>query len=141
MKINVKESSIVCPSQDTPKHSLWSSDLDLLVARVHLPTVYFYRPNGSPTFFDTQVLKEALSNVLVLFYPVAGRLRKDENGRFEIHCNGEGVLFVEAESEAVIDDFGDFTPSSELQKLIPSVDYSGDNIYVHPLLVLQVRIS
>ncbi|CAL5376369.1 unnamed protein product [Camellia sinensis] len=141
MKVEVKEWTIVTPAQDTTKHSLWSSNLDLLVARVYIPTVYFYQPNGcSPNFFHTQVLKEALSKVLVLFYPVAGRLRRDNNGRFEIYCNGEGVLFVEANSEGVIDDFGDFTPCSELQQLIPTVDYSEDDdrISLHPLLVLQV---
>ncbi|GMP35926.1 hypothetical protein CsSME_00008200 [Camellia sinensis var. sinensis] len=131
MKIEVKEWTIVTPAQDTIKHSLWSTNLDLLVPRVHIPTVYFYQPNGcSPNFFDTQVLKEALSKVLVL----------DNNGRLEIYCNGEGVLFVEANSEGDIDDFGDFTPCSELQQLIPTVDYSedDDHISLHPLVVLQV---
>ncbi|XP_058067699.1 shikimate O-hydroxycinnamoyltransferase-like [Magnolia sinica] len=137
MIINVRESTIVRPAQDTPKRTLWNSNVDLVVSRLHTPSVYFYRPNGSSNFFDTHVLKEALSKALVPFYPMAGRLGRDVDGRIQIDCNGEGVLFVEADTGAVIDDFGDFTPTTEFKKLIPTVEYSGD-ISSYPLCVLQV---
>ncbi|GJY00565.1 chloramphenicol acetyltransferase-like domain-containing protein [Tanacetum coccineum] len=75
-------------------------------------------------FFDTKVIKDALKSVLVAFYPVAGRLKEDEDGRIEIDCQGQGVLFVEVESDGVIDDFGDFAPRMECLELIPTVDYS-----------------
>ncbi|KAF6172799.1 hypothetical protein GIB67_034651 [Kingdonia uniflora] len=137
MIINVKESTMVRPSEETPKRNLWNSNVDLVVPRMHTPSVYFYRPNGSSNFFDARVLKEALSKVLVPFYPMAGRLKRDEDSRVEIDCNGEGVLFVEVETGSVIDDFGDFAPTLELRQLIPAVDYTGD-ISSYPLLVLQV---
>ncbi|KAJ8562173.1 hypothetical protein K7X08_011464 [Anisodus acutangulus] len=137
MKISIKESTLVRPSKPTPSKKLWSSNLDLIVGRIHLLTVYFYKPNGSSNFFDNKLMKEALSNVLVSFYPMAGRLARDEQGRIEINCNGEGVLFVEAESDACVDDFGDFTPCLELRKLIPTVDTSGD-ISSFPLVIFQV---
>lgn len=82
-------------------------------------------------------MKEALAGVLVSFYPMAGRLAKDGNGRIEINCNGEGVLFVEAEADCCIDDFGEITPSPELRKLAPMVDYSGE-IDSYPLVITQV---
>ncbi|XP_042508504.1 shikimate O-hydroxycinnamoyltransferase-like [Macadamia integrifolia] len=137
MKIEVKESTMVRPAQDTPQRGLWNANVDLVVPRMHTPSVYFYRRNGSFNFFDSSVLKEALSKALVPFYPMAARLRRDEDGRIEINCNGEGVLFVVAETGSVIDDFGDFAPTMELKRLIPAVDYSGD-ISSYPLLVLQV---
>ncbi|CAK9159035.1 unnamed protein product [Ilex paraguariensis] len=137
MKINVNSSTMVQPAKYTPKHTLWVSNLDLLVPRIHTPTVYFYKPNGTQNFSEAHLLTEALSNVLVPFYPVAGRLQRDEKGRFELYCNGEGVLFVEAESDSTVDDFGNFTPSPELRQLIPAVDYSAD-CSTYPLLVLQV---
>ncbi|XP_010265527.1 PREDICTED: shikimate O-hydroxycinnamoyltransferase-like [Nelumbo nucifera] len=137
MIISVKESTMVRPAQETPQRSLWNSNVDLVVPRMHTPSVYFYRPTGSTNFFDPKVLKEALSKALVPFYPMAGRLKRDEDGRIEINCNGEGVLFVEAETGSVIDDFGDFAPTMELKQLIPAVDYSGD-ISSYPLLVLQI---
>ncbi|GAV71453.1 Transferase domain-containing protein [Cephalotus follicularis] len=137
MIINVKVSTLVSPAGDTPRQSLWNSNVDLVVPRFHTPSVYFYRPTGAANFFDAQVLKEALGKALVPFYPMAGRLKRDEDGRIEIDCNADGVLFVEAETSSVIDDFGDFAPTLELKKLIPTVDYSG-GISTFPLLVLQV---
>ncbi|KAJ8750666.1 hypothetical protein K2173_015847 [Erythroxylum novogranatense] len=135
--MKIKESTIVRPARETPTTRLQSSNLDLLVARIHLLTVYFYKPTSSENFFDAKVLKEGLSQALVHFYPVAGRLQRDENGRIEIDCNGEGVLFVEAESSRVMDEFGDFTPSFEMLELVPEVDYS-DHISSFPLLILQL---
>ncbi|KAF8407283.1 hypothetical protein HHK36_006410 [Tetracentron sinense] len=137
MIINVKDSTMVRPVQDTPKRSLWNSNVDLVVSRMHTPSVYFYKPNGSWNFFDAGMLKEALSKALVPFYPVAGRLKRGKDGRIEIDCNGEGVLFVEAETVSLVHDFGDFAPTLQLRQLIPAVDYSGD-ISSYPLLVLQV---
>nr|CAN82918.1 hypothetical protein VITISV_023290 [Vitis vinifera] len=137
MIINVRESTMVRPAEETPRRSLWNSNVDLVVPRMHTPSVYFYRPSGAANFFDPQVMKEALSKVLVPFYPMAGRLRRDEDGRIEIDCNAEGVLFVEADTGSVIDDFGDFAPTLELRQLIPTVDYSGD-IGSYSLLILQV---
>ncbi|KAL8139346.1 hypothetical protein V2J09_005367 [Rumex salicifolius] len=137
MIINVKKTTMVRPAEETPNRSLWNSNVDLVVARYHTPSVYFYRPNGSDNFFDPKPVKEALSRVLVPFYPIAGRLRRDEDGRIEIDCNGEGVLFVEAETTSLIDDFGDFAPTLELGRLIPAVDCSG-GISSYPLLVLQL---
>ncbi|KAJ6355297.1 hypothetical protein OIU77_005810 [Salix suchowensis] len=136
MKITIKESSMVTPIQDTPNRRLEVTNLDLFHAKYHVPVLILYRPNGSANFFEAEVLKEALSKVLVSFYPVAGRLARDANGRVGINCNGEGVLFVEAETDSAMDDFVDLKRSDELPQLIPTVDYS--DISSYPLLVLQV---
>ncbi|GKA47705.1 shikimate O-hydroxycinnamoyltransferase-like protein [Tanacetum coccineum] len=137
MKITIKESTMVRPAEETPRIKLWNSNVDLVVPNFHTPSVYFYRPNGASNFFDAKVMKDALSKVLVPFYPMGGRLKRDEDGRIEIDCQGQGVLFVEAESDGVINDFGDFAPTLELRKLIPAVDYSL-GIESYSLLVLQV---
>ncbi|KAK6153828.1 hypothetical protein DH2020_013467 [Rehmannia glutinosa] len=137
MKIDVKDSTLVRPAAATPAVSLWNSNVDLVVPNFHTPSVYFYRPTGAVDFFDAAVLKAALGRALVPFYPMAGRLKRDEDGRIEIDCNAEGVLFVEAESDGAVDDYGDFAPTLELRRLIPAVDYS-QGISTYPLLVLQV---
>ncbi|KAJ0571044.1 putative quinate O-hydroxycinnamoyltransferase [Helianthus annuus] len=137
MKVVVRESTMVRPGEETPTTTLWNSSLDLIAVNSHAATVYFYRPNGATNFFDTKVMKDALSRVLVLFYPLAGRFKQDEDGRIEIDCQGQGVLFLEAESDGVIDDFGDFAPISESLKLRPVVDYSL-GLGSYPLLTLQV---
>ncbi|KAB2008887.1 hypothetical protein ES319_D10G130300v1 [Gossypium barbadense] len=137
MEITIKESTIVRPAEGTSKRSLWNSNLDIVMAKYHLPTIYYYKPNGSSDFFDTGRHKEALSKILVPFYPIAGRLGYDENGRLEIICNAEGVLFVEAETSVMEHLIGDFTDYSQVFRLVPKVDYSG-GISSYPLLVLQV---
>lgn len=147
IKVTVKESSLVQPSEKTPKQCLWTSNIDQLF-RMHMPSVYFYKPitkNGffvDNDFFDSSVLKDGLSKTLVYFYPVAGRLKRDElnGGRFEIDCNGEGVMFYEAETDSVLDDLHDFIPNEQLKQLIPKLDNSMD-ISSYPLLLIQVRSS
>ncbi|KAF3529249.1 hypothetical protein DY000_02039017 [Brassica cretica] len=127
---------MVRPAAETPSTYLWNSNVDLIIARYHSSSVYFYRSNGASNFFDPQVLKEALAKALVPFYPFAGSLRRDENGRIEIDCNAAGALFIVADTPSVIDDLGDFAPSVNLSKLVPHVDYS-PGIHTFPLLVLQ----
>ncbi|KAF5806901.1 putative quinate O-hydroxycinnamoyltransferase [Helianthus annuus] len=121
MKVVVRESMMVRPAEETPVVNLWNSCLDLTAANYHTRSAYFYRPNGASNFFDTKVMKDALS-----------RAR-----RIEINCRGQGVLFLEAESDGVIDDFGDFVTTLESLKLSPVVDYSL-GIESFPLLLLQV---
>jgi len=139
MNITITKSSIIPPSETISGSptKLWTSNLDLVVGRIHILTVYFYRPNGSSNFFDPNAMKKALADVLVSFYPMAGRLDRDDSGRIVINCNGEGALFVEAESDSCLDDFGEFTPSPEFRNLTPTVDYSGD-ISSYPLFFAQV---
>ncbi|GKA40119.1 chloramphenicol acetyltransferase-like domain-containing protein [Tanacetum coccineum] len=140
MNVVVKESTMVRPAEETPDTNLWNSNLDLMVKNFHTQMLFFYRSNGAASnFFDVKVMKEALSKVLVPFYPVAGRLKEDQDGRIEIDCQGQGVLFVEAESDDLLDDFGDFAPRFDFLKLIPVdfVDYSL-GIGSYPLLLVQV---
>ncbi|XP_052884629.1 shikimate O-hydroxycinnamoyltransferase-like [Gossypium arboreum] len=91
---------------------------------------------GSNMIFPAQHTPKALSKTLVPFYPMAGRLGCDENGRFQITCNAEGVLWIEAETSSVIDDLAGFTPCSQLQKLVPALDCSGDTTS-YPLFMAQ----
>ncbi|KAE8658127.1 Shikimate O-hydroxycinnamoyltransferase [Hibiscus syriacus] len=138
MEITIKETTMVTPCEETPKTNLWVSNIDLVMTVYHISTVYFYKPNGSSTFFDTKVLKEALSWILVSFYPVAGRLGYDENGRLQIVCNSKGVLFIEAETSSVMDDLvKDFTDGSKVPQLVHKFDYSG-GISSYPLVGIQV---
>ncbi|KAM6602399.1 hypothetical protein CsatA_022008 [Cannabis sativa] len=93
------------------------------------------------------ILKQSLSKVLVPFYPIAGRLVRPvhvhelggqgHRSQTEIDCNEKGVLFVTAETTAVIDDFSDFAPTPQLRSLTPTVDYSL-RISSYPLLLIQV---
>ncbi|KAF8722266.1 hypothetical protein HU200_022577 [Digitaria exilis] len=129
-EVQVVESSLVTPSQETPRHQLWLSALDLLqVSPGHTPTVYLYRraaAAGDDDFFDVARLKASLARALVPFYPVAGRLAVDasDGGRFVIDCNAEGALLVVARSDLTVGDL-DISPSTELKHMfVPRVEPS-----------------
>ncbi|OAY65189.1 Shikimate O-hydroxycinnamoyltransferase, partial [Ananas comosus] len=144
---------MVKPAGATPRRRLWNSNLDLVVPRFHTPSVYFYRRGGgggggeaegagagseAVGFFEAERMRAALAQALVELYPMAGRLARDEDGRVEIDCNGEGVLFVEADApDAAVDDFGDFAPTMELARLVPKVDYTDESSF--PLLVTYFK--
>ncbi|MCL7026354.1 hypothetical protein MKW94_022067 [Papaver nudicaule] len=143
IKVTVKESSVVKPAEDTPKVCLWTSNIDQLFL-MHVQSVYFYkRPSsfdGNDKFFDSNVLKDGLSKALVPYYPVAGRLKRDEadKGRAVIDCNGEGVIFIEAETDSTLEDLkDDFAPTEQLAPLIPNLnDYNDVSSY--PPFIVQV---
>ncbi|XBI22335.1 hypothetical protein VPH35_063363 [Triticum aestivum] len=114
-EVEVVESCMVKPSDETPSHGLWLSQLDLrMVNRGHTPNVYFYSPDSGDVdnFFDVARLKAAMAKVLVPFYPLAGRLGADGDGRPEINCACQGVLFVVARSNLTVDGFVDFRQDS-----------------------------
>ncbi|CAL5374731.1 unnamed protein product [Camellia sinensis] len=136
--VTLKASYMVKPTKETPTGLMYLSEFDQLVAITHAPTVHFYQPSGELTLNSViHTLKDSLSKALIIFYPLAGRLQWIARGRLQINCNSMGAQFFEAESEAKIDDFGDFCPSSKTRALIPSVDYDRP-IHELPLLLVQV---
>ena len=141
LTINVKKTTMVKPAEKTPRQVIPLTSVDLVTKPEHNPCYYVFKNTGAhQNFFDAEVLKDALRKVLVPFYPMAGRFRSDNNGRPEIDCNEEGVLFIEAETTNVLDDLGDFAPSeNRTKKLVPTGDLSG-GISSFPFLVVQVYI-
>ncbi|RZC63274.1 hypothetical protein C5167_025024 [Papaver somniferum] len=143
MEVRVRESSVVKPAEETPKVCLWTSNFDQLCV-VHAQAVYFYKPpesddgfsSSSGDFFNSTVLKHGLSKALVTYYPVAGRLKRNESGRAEIHCTGEGAIFIEAETDSFMKDLGEFTPNEQLAPLFSRIDYS--DISSYPPFLAQV---
>jgi hypothetical protein len=133
-EMQVVELSFVAPSVETPRKGLWVSSLDLERAnRGHTPLVYFFDPrprsstgdDGADNFFDPSRLKEAMAKALVAFYPLAGRVGVDGDGRTQIDCNSEGALFVVARSQLRLDDLDDLKPSPELRSLfVPRIEPS-----------------
>ncbi|XP_041996954.1 spermidine hydroxycinnamoyl transferase-like [Salvia splendens] len=140
MVVNVKATHIVRPAEARPDESMYINSCDQIKDIAHTPTIYLY--NHSPALEATDavtVLKDSLSKALALFYPLAGRLRWSEAGgsRVELHCNGQGVPIFEAETDAAIADFEDFTPTKAIQALIPSVDYTAPLEQI-PLVIVQL---
>ncbi|KAL9239635.1 hypothetical protein vseg_013938 [Gypsophila vaccaria] len=145
MSIQVNKSTIVFPAEPTPRHSLWLSCLDMMQRppESHTRVLFIYHQNNNVetnSFFDVEIMKNALSRVLVPYYPLAGRLKRNEiTNRLEVDCNDEGVLFIEADTGYSLDDLGDgFNPNNNLRReLIPTCDYS-KGISSFPLLIVQI---
>uniref|UniRef100_A0A0D3GXE1 Uncharacterized protein n=1 Tax=Oryza barthii TaxID=65489 RepID=A0A0D3GXE1_9ORYZ len=121
------ESCFVQPSKMLPGQALWLSPLDIIKAsRGHTPLVHFYQhgDDAAADFFDVGRLKKAMAKALVAFYPFAGRLTTDADGRPSIDCNNEGVLFVVARSEQLtVDAFSNLKSLPELRRLfIPCIE-------------------
>ncbi|KAL5207255.1 hypothetical protein ABZP36_031690 [Zizania latifolia] len=135
--VNVLTSEVVVPAEETPARAVWLSNLDLAARRGYVLTVYLYRPNGKPGFFDADVVKDSLARALVLFYPLAGRLGLDGAGRLQIDCTGEGAVFVTARSEYVLDDLmNEFVPCGQMRDLfVPPVPAS------NPPMLLLVQVT
>ena len=83
------------------------------------------------------MMKTSLSHTLVHFYPLAGQLHGIEGGRLELDCNAMGVQLLEAYSEAILDDLGDFAPTDTVQDLVPKIDYTTP-IEEWPLFLVQL---
>ncbi|XP_071930536.1 hydroxycinnamoyl-CoA:piscidic acid hydroxycinnamoyltransferase-like [Coffea arabica] len=137
--VNLIASHIVKPAKPIPTKVMFLSECDQRVAVTHATVVHFYKPESPELLNDaTEVLKDSLSEALVAFYPLAGRLYPKDGGRVELQCNSMGALLVEAQSELKIQDFGDFCPAPQIRALIPPIDYSNTPLHEVPLLLVQI---
>lgn len=134
---------LIRPAQPTPYEVKPLSDIDDQDGiRFEMPVIYFYRSCPSMHGRDpVKVIREALSRVLVFYYPLAGRVREGvvEGRKLVVECNGEGVMFVEAEANVSFEQFGDELPppSPLVDELIFEVEGSG-GIVNCPLFLIQV---
>ncbi|KAG6595496.1 Spermidine hydroxycinnamoyl transferase, partial [Cucurbita argyrosperma subsp. sororia] len=97
--ITIHSSSTIVPSHPTPTGILSFSDCDQYKPWTHIPTVYVYKSPAAKVA-DVESLKTSLSQILVPYYPLTGRLHWIAGGRLELDCCAAGVLFVEASSDA-----------------------------------------
>ena len=95
-EVEVISNEIIKPSSPTPDHLRHYnlSFLDQLTGKTYNPLVFFYEldDNYQDEFNSSEILnkiKKSLSEVLTLFYPLAGRVKND---RF-VDCNDEGVSY------------------------------------------------
>ncbi|PON39722.1 Transferase [Parasponia andersonii] len=95
VEVEVISNEIIKPSSPTPDHlrHYQLSFLDQLCPKTYNPLVFFYELNGDQYQDDysniSNKIKNSLSEVLTLFYPLAGQVKND---RF-IDCNDQGVCY------------------------------------------------
>nr|CAD1827822.1 unnamed protein product [Ananas comosus var. bracteatus] len=106
--------------------------------RGHTPVLHVYRRTGISPSFAVDTVKSALAEALAVYYPLAGKLAVDENGRIEADCTGEGALFVAAKSdEYAVDDVDGVVPTAEMRRLfVPAVES-----HELPCTVLAIQVT
>ncbi|CAI0395281.1 unnamed protein product [Linum tenue] len=136
-----REPELVRPAGPTPHEFKLLSDIDDQEGlRFHIPVIQFYGHDPATRGKDpVAVIRHALAETLVPYYPFAGRLREAAGRKLAVECTGEGVLFIEADAEVRLADFGELLqpPFPCLEELL--FDVPGSNSVLHsPLLLIQV---
>ncbi|XP_020169870.1 benzyl alcohol O-benzoyltransferase-like [Aegilops tauschii subsp. strangulata] len=109
---------LVAPAGPTPRELKRLSDIDDQDAlRFQLPIIHFFRRHDGRDDDPAAVLRDAIAAALVHYYPLAGRLRQLEGRKLAVDCTSEGVLFVEADADIRLDQFG-----AALQPPFPCLD-------------------
>lgn len=133
-----KEAVLICPSTSTPKHTLYLSNLDdQKFLRFSIKYLHLYKKSVS-----VDVLQASLSNVLVEYYPLAGRLKpsQEHEDKFLLDCNAQGAYFSEAHLDITVDQFlyASSKPNKSWRKLLFRLD--SQSFLDVPPLIIQVSL-
>ncbi|CAL4964610.1 unnamed protein product [Urochloa decumbens] len=138
------EPAVVRPSQLTPRHTLYLSNLDdQRFLRFSIKYLYVF---AAAAAVPAGALRAALARVLVDYYPLAGRLRPsvdDGEGKLVVDCNAEGALFAEGSLPGITAaEFlrGRARPHKSWRKLLYRVD-AQSFLAVPPLVVQVTRLG
>ncbi|KAG2624525.1 benzyl alcohol O-benzoyltransferase-like [Panicum virgatum] len=140
-----REPVLVGPAAPTPRETKRLSDIDdQETLRSQVPFLLFYRggarAHGDGRDDPAGVIRRALGEALVPYYPLAGRLREVEERKLVVDCTGEGVMFVEADADvrlAELEAAGLRPPFPCMDQLLFDVDGSG-GVLNCPVLLIQV---
>ncbi|XP_040384240.1 acyl transferase 1-like [Oryza brachyantha] len=145
------EPALLLPARPTPRETKALSDLDdQRTLRYYETVVGFFRRRGGDVRAPAdpaKAIRAVLAEALVYYYPVAGRLREERDeaaagggtGRLVVDCTAEGVVFVEADADVRLEEFG--------QPLLPPYPCVGEllcdagdtrAVVGKPLLLMQV---
>ncbi|CAL1389156.1 unnamed protein product [Linum trigynum] len=138
LSVTRKEPTLVTPADETQKGFYFLSNLDQNIA-VIVRTIYCFHSENRGNEDAIDVIKDALSKVLVHYYPLAGRLTLSPEMKLIVDCTAEGAVFVEAESDCHVSQIGDITKPDPvtLGKLVYDIP-GAQNILQIPPLVAQV---
>ncbi|CAL2253383.1 unnamed protein product [Prunus armeniaca] len=123
VEVEIISKEIIKPSSPTPKHLRRHqfSFLDQINPPIYTSLVLFYEFNGKipPTITEiSKHLKKSLSEILTLFYPLAGRLRVENHF---VDCNDKGIPYLEGlvKPNCQLCDFLNDPVPDDLQKFVP----------------------
>jgi hypothetical protein len=138
---------LVAPAKLTPHEFKQLSNIDDQEGlRFQIPVIQIYRSNPIPSVHGNkdpvEVIREALSQTLVFYYPFACRLREGPGRKLVVECTAEGVMFIEADADVTLQQFGDADlqpPFTCMEELLFNGPGSG-GVLNCPLLLIQVHV-
>lgn len=141
-KVNRREPELVSPAKPTPTEVKLLSDIDDQEGlRFHIPSIFFYRNNPNAYSDPVALIRRALAETLVYYYPLAGRLREGPNRKLAVDCTGQGVLFIEADADVTLAEFEEkdalSPPFPCFEELLSEVEGSSEVLNA-PLILIQV---
>ncbi|XP_019158855.1 PREDICTED: benzyl alcohol O-benzoyltransferase-like [Ipomoea nil] len=135
---------LVSPAGPTPRGVRYLSDIDDQEGlRFQIPVIQFYHNDPAMKGRDpVKVIREALAKTLVFYYPFAGRLREGCGRKLMVDCTGEGVMFIEADADVMLAEFGDALqpPFPCLEELLYDVPGSGEVLNCTLILIQVTRL-
>lgn len=136
--VEVKEPQLVVPAESTPHLVYFLNNLDQNIA-VSMRTVYFFMAREEKKHEDpAPVIKDALSKLLVHFYPMAGRLGISEDFKLQVDCQEQGAVFVEATANKCIAELGEISSPTPFMRELVYEFPNAKNILEVPPLIVQV---
>lgn len=138
--VHRKSPELVAPAKPTPREYKALSDIDSQEGlRFHPDLVQIYAGQVSMQGKDPAgVIRAALSQALVYYYPFAGRLREGPKNKLWVDCTGDGLLFLEADADVTLQQLHDH---DSLRPPFPCFDqllFDVPEILHSPLLLVQV---
>ncbi|RWW35686.1 hypothetical protein BHE74_00059352 [Ensete ventricosum] len=92
---------LVAPAAPTPPDTLPLSFMDKTPGSVGLvDSIHVFRHGRQPA----KIVREALSEALVFYYPVAGRFATSDQDELEVACTADGVYFIDASASCSLED-------------------------------------
>ncbi|GJN34214.1 hypothetical protein PR202_gb22859 [Eleusine coracana subsp. coracana] len=147
MSVTVKKSSpVVVRPSDVPvttSNTVKLSSFDKALTRTPVTALFVFE---QPIHEPAETIKMALSQAMVHYYPISGRLAaggNDDDDELHIKCTGEGVQFVAASCNSTLKEVKLLDQSPGAKALVdepvlyaPAVEVCGP--YSNPLMTMQV---
>ncbi|KAL6959569.1 hypothetical protein U1Q18_039722 [Sarracenia purpurea var. burkii] len=124
-RVTVSKKEVVAAVLPMKEHWLPLSNLDLLLPPLDVGVFFCYKnPTGGEFSFTfgsmVSVLKKAMSQALVSYYPFAGEIVNNTVGEPELLCNNGGADFIEAFANIELQDLNLYNPDESIEgKLVP----------------------
>ncbi|KAL2635858.1 hypothetical protein R1flu_007337 [Riccia fluitans] len=127
----------VKPALQVQEHWFPLSNMDRLMPSVYEQAYFVYESTKGRPFGDVVFsLKETLSEVLVPFYPLAGRMRNPEGGIYNVHCDGTGAEFAVAHADCELEELDYHQPGPDLgRRLAPVQIFASEDGSLPPVCI------